>query len=220
MILILRGHIRNSFETRALYDLVKAIHTVTPGLRIYIHTWNIFANGVSWRKMDTDTRKVNKEAIYAYFGDLKRLIKHILIDDDSRITLIGNLRGKINNGPMPILGWKNYWYGKYKIIDYIRQQGITEDIVVNTRFDVITNSCALAPTSIIDFIQKNRTSVFTRNIFIHDIESCGIDNIYIGSVETMHSLTSKFFFNLDSILKENNDTINQEKLVFRLNSKL
>ena len=44
--------------------------------------------------------------------------ENIIIDDDATIQLIGNLNGNINNGPMPIIGWKNYWYGKYKIIEY------------------------------------------------------------------------------------------------------
>ena len=52
MILIIRGHIRNSFETKNLYNLIKEIHIIFPGLKIFIHTWNIFANNISWRNIN------------------------------------------------------------------------------------------------------------------------------------------------------------------------
>ena len=49
-------------------------------------------------------------------------------------------------------------------------------------------------------------------------EVIGIDNIYIGNIKIMYELIKKFNFELDDILSKNNDTINQEKLVFRINS--
>ena len=118
MILIIRGHIRNSFETKNLYNLVKEIHIIFPNLKLFIHTWNIFANNISWRNIMINEQNVNEKIIYDYFDDLSHLITNIIIDDDTKINLIGNLNGKIN-GSMPIIGWKNYWYGKHKIVDYI-----------------------------------------------------------------------------------------------------
>ena len=113
MILIIRGHIRQSFETSNLIDFIKSIHHIFPDIKIYIHTWNIFSNNLSWRPIQINNTIVTEEIIYNYFGELKHLIKHIIIDNDSNIKLIGNLHGRIN-GSMPIHGWKNYWYGKYK----------------------------------------------------------------------------------------------------------
>jgi hypothetical protein len=64
MILILRGHIRDSFDNNNLYELIKSIYEKNGDLMIYIHTWSIFQNNLSWRKMDNIfievTEKKNK----------------------------------------------------------------------------------------------------------------------------------------------------------------
>lgn len=222
MILIIRGHIRNSFETKNLYNLVKCIYDIFPDLKICIHTWNIFANCISWREIKGDNKIVNEEIIYDYFDDLKHLIKHIIIDDDTKIQLIGNLCGRINNGPMPIIGWKNYWYGKYRIIDYLYKTHIDEnEMIVNCRFDIMNNSNTFYDVDVIHLIKNNSEIKFTKNIFMfNDEDHCGIDNIYIGNINTMYKLISLFFYELDDILNKNNDTMHQEKLVYRINAKL
>ena len=241
MILILRGHIRKSFETNQLHNFVKHLHIIFPDLKIFIHTWNIFSNNISWRNITINEQNVNDKIIYGYFDDLKHLIKNIIIDDDSKIKLIGNLYGKINNGPMPIIGWKNYWYGKYKIIDYLYNMKIDEnEMIINCRFDVLSNSNSFDEGFIINFIKNNCKIIFietgsdidhrtkvvarlspniiTRNLFLFNRETNGIDNIYIGNINTLYKLTRKFFYELDDILIKNNDVINQERLVYRINN--
>ena len=219
MILIIRGHIRQSFETSNLIDFIKSIHHIFPDIQIYIHTWNIFSNNLSWRPIQINNTIVTEEIIYNYFGELKHLIKHIIIDNDSNIKLIGNLHGRIN-GSMPIHGWKNYWYGKYKIIDYLFNQNINaNEMIVNLRFDVLYNSNSFNKESIINFIQNNIGKTFTKNSFaFNDEEHCGIDNVYIGNIHTMHTLIKIFYYYLDSILQIHNTVVNQERLVYRINS--
>jgi hypothetical protein len=219
MKLLLRGHIRSSFKTNELYNLIENIYDLFPDLKIFIHTWNVFSNNISWRNIDFDNDNVNEEIIYNYFGKLKNCIKHIIIDDDATIQLIGNLNGNINNGPMPIIGWKNYWYGKYKIIEYLYNTNINDDeMIVNLRFDVLNNSNNFNKDLIIDFIKNNCEIKFKKNIFLINHESNGIDNIYIGNIYTMQKLIKYFFYELDDILSKNNDTIHQERLVYRINS--
>ena len=221
MIIVIRGHLRNSFETNQLYNFIEEVHNVYPDLKIFIHTWNIFANNISWRNIDVNSAQVNEERINNYFGKLSNCIKHIIIDNDKDIKLIGNLVGTINNGPMPIIGWKNYWYGKYKIIDYIyNEEKYDEETVVNLRFDLFSNSNNFDKNLIIDFIKKNNEIKFTKNQFLFDYEANGIDNIYIGNINTMYKLTNKFFYELDDILCKNNNTRNQERLVYRINEQI
>ena len=151
--------------------------------------------------------------------DLKHLVKNIIIDDDSKINLIGNLYGNINNGPMPIIGWKNYWYGKYKIIDYLYNINTDEnEMIINCRFDVMNNSNNFNQAFIVNFIKNNSKTIFTKNIFLFNHEHNGIDNIYIGNINTLYKLISKFFYELDDILIKNNNTMNQERLVYRINN--
>ena len=222
MIIVIRGHIRGSFETRQLYDLLKELHIIFPDLKIFIHTWNIFANNLSWRHIPVNEQTVNDTVIYHYFDDLKHLIKNIIIDDDTKITLIGNLCGGINNGPMPIIGWKNYWYGKHQIMNTICDMHVDEnEPIVNLRFDIMANSNSFNNETVVDFIKNNSNMIFTKNVFLFkDEHNQGIDNIYMGNVNTMCKLINKFFYNLDDILIENNDTIHQEYLVFRINNML
>ena len=219
MILVIRGHIRNSFETKALYNLIKEIHVLHPDLKIFIHTWSIFANNISWRNIPRNEQCVNDMIIYDYFDDLKHLIKNIIIDDDSKINLIGNLSGKINNGPMPLIGWKNYWYGKHKIIDYLYNINVDHnETIVNVRFDVLTNFNWFSKEIILNFIKNNSNVMFTKNVFLFNDECHnGIDNIYIGNIVTMYKLTNKFFYELDDILIKNPHMVNQERLVYRIN---
>ena len=221
MIIVIRGHVRNSFETNQLYNFIEEVHNIYPDLKIFIHTWNIFANNISWRNIDVNSAQVNEERINNYFGKLSNCIKHIIIDNDKDIKLIGNLVGTINNGPMPIIGWKNYWYGKYKIIDYIyNEEKYDEETVVNLRFDLFSNSNNFDKNLIIDFIKKNNEIKFTKNQFLFDYEANGIDNIYIGNINTMYKLTNNFFYELDDILCKNNNTRNQERLVYRINEQI
>ena len=119
MILIIRGHIRKSFNNLDLFNLVKSIYNINKNLKIYIHTWNIFSSNISWRNVTYNNRIVTKDIIYKYFRELKYLIQHIIIDNDKDIKLIGNTQGNISSTLMPVIGWKNYWYGKYQIINHM-----------------------------------------------------------------------------------------------------
>jgi len=225
MILILRGHIRGSFNTKELYIFVKELYTIFPNLTIYIHTWNIFSNNISWRDIKTDDNIVEPSAVFNYFNDIKHLIKTIIIDDDSKIKLIGNLVGNVGKSKMPLKGWKNYWYGKYNIINYIYNTRTDKnEFVINTRFDLFSNSCSYNYdcSQIINFLKKNYMNVFTENKFLMPEYFSGIDNIYIGNIDTMYTLISKFYKELDNILICNNSHIDtgQEYFVFLLNTSL
>jgi len=219
MILIIRGHIRNTFDTKDFYNLIKNIYHNYPDLKIFIHTWNIISNGISWRDISTNIYIVTEEYIYDYFNDLNHLIKHIIIDDDTKINLIGNLEGKISNCNMPIIGWKNYWYGKYKIIEYINNLNIDiKETIINSRFDILNNSNSLKHEIIINFINNNDTE-FNKNIFIYNCEKYGLDNLYLGNINTMYKLIYHLHYKLDNILLNKiNETEHQEYIVYRLNN--
>jgi hypothetical protein len=225
MILILRGHIRDAFNTTKLLNLIKNIYNLDSNLKIYIHTWNIFANNISWREIKQNNTIVTKEIIYNYFNGsgLEHVLdnENIIIDDDTKIELIGNVQGTINNGVMPIIGWKNYWYGKYKIIKHIYDKNIDEnELIINLRFDILNNNNTKSCDDIIHFIKNNLDRSFTKNLFIKEEECGGIDNIYLGNITTLYKLIHYFYSFLDDILLNNNDTIHQEFLVYRLNNRL
>jgi hypothetical protein len=221
MILIIRGHIRKSFENKQFYNFIKKIYEIYPTLEIYIKTWSIFANNISWREIEVNDNIVTEDTIYTYFDDLKHLIKNIIIDDDTKINLIGNLEGNVGSGPMKLIGWKNYWYGKYQIINHIYNKNIdANEPIVNLRFDILNNSNNFNGDSLIEFINKNSGVEFTKNSFLNNDDFFyGIDNIYMGNINTMYKLIHHFYYELDDILKERGEHVfNQEFLVYVLNN--
>jgi hypothetical protein len=234
MILLLRGHIRNSFNTPYLYELIQYLSN-NYNIEIYIHTWNIIQNNISWREIKENKIPVTNELIYDYFKDLKHLIKHIIIDNDKNLKLFGNTKGYVYKAPC--LGWKNMWYGKYRIINYLFQNSHLfnskppiDQLVINLRFDIFTNSQVFEGINVVKFINNIAyyTSLYNnnlkKNIFIKNIPNCyGIDNIYIGNINTMYKLINHFHFNLDNIMlryKNNNKIKVQEAIVFLENKRL
>jgi len=221
MILIIRGHIRTSFDTLNLYYFIKKIIHLYPELQIYIHTWNIFANNISWRNIDENILYVNNDTIYTYFHDIKTNIKNIIIDDDKTIKLNGNVNGNFGNSKIPLIGWKNYWYGKYKIINHLYNNYENKsEIVINMRFDLLDNSNNFDEQTILNFIKYNYNKTLNKNIFLFDKEFQGMDNIYIGNIHTMYSLALLFNNELDFIHNCYKDISHPEYLVYKINSLL
>jgi hypothetical protein len=182
------------------YILIKEL-SISNNITIYIHTWNIIQNSLSWREISTNNTAVTNDMIYNYFKDISNLIKLIIIDDDSKINLIGNLDGNIINTNCPIKGWKNLWYANYKIINYIKKLNKNyNEVVVNMRFDIFNNSNNLNKNNIINFIDTNKNNYFNKNYFITNYPKGGIDNIFIGNIDTMYYLLNNLYKKLDSIL--------------------
>lgn len=219
MILILRGHIRESFKNNNLLVLIENIYKLYPKLIIYIHTWNTISNNISWRNIQENKNVVNEEIIYNYFKNYRLLIKHIIISDDTNITLHGKMNGKLFNSCMPIVGWKNYWYGKYQITKYLYDNISNKNShVINCRFDVLQNSYSLTTNNILRFIYSHKNRKFVGNTFIFDKPKKGIDNIYMGSVKTMYIITRIFHYDLDKISSMYQHIQNQEFSVFMFNN--
>ena len=60
MIILLRGHIRNSFDNDNLYNLIKRINNEIGIKNIYIHSWNIQQNSLSWRKLEQINKPIDE----------------------------------------------------------------------------------------------------------------------------------------------------------------
>ncbi len=225
LIIMLRGHIRKSFQDDNLYLFIKELMTKY-NLQIYIHTWDIIQNNISWRKIKEDKTVVNENIIYKYFRECRSAIKNIIIDSDKNINIIGNLFGNICNTDMPIIGWKNMWYGMNHNISKIVQE-IPPDIpIVNMRFDLFdvfkgTNNY-ITRKEAIKFIDHRYdiTKYSFTNFFYYKKENIGIDNIIIGNVLSMYKLINKFYLNLDNIVLKYPNLKHQEFLVYRENNLL
>jgi hypothetical protein len=200
MIILIRGHIRNSFDNDDLYNLIKKL-SYSNNISIYIHTWHILQSSLSWREITENNMIITNDLIYSYFKDISHLIKLIIIDNDTEIKLIGNLEGKIINTECPIKGWKNLWYGNYKMINYIKSMNSNHnDMIINMRFDIFSNSNSLTMDEILNFINTNKNNSFVNNTFLIKDNLYGVDNIFIGNIYTMSYLLINLYKNLDCIL--------------------
>jgi hypothetical protein len=170
--------------------------------------------------MISNNTSVTESMIYQYFGVLSSYIRHIIIDDDRCIQLIGNVSGNLPKSKLaPLIGWKRYWYSKYRIAQYVYDNSPNKrDVLINFRFDILTNSNPVKSDNILSFITSNKDKQFTRNQFIKECNGGGIDNIYIGTIETQYRLISHFHFHLDSILETSK--FGQEMIVFEQNEQL
>jgi len=223
MIILLRGHIRSSFNDNRLYLFIQRL-LQTYNLEIYIHTWDILQSNISWRPIEKKEINISDNIIFKYFRDCSKYIKHIIIDDDKNISLNGNTDGFISGSRCPLVGWKNYWYGQHNIVDYINNIYSDNDknkLVLNIRFDIFNNPHGFSERDILMFINKyyNDTNL-SENKFLYNRFFLGCDNCFIGNIKTMYKLIHHFHYNLDDILNKFNRIVHQEGLVMIENSLL
>lgn len=220
LLLLLRGHIRHSFEDKRLHHFVRSL-SQEYNLQIYIHTWNVQQSVVSWRKLSANNTPITVDTIHQYFkdDDLNQYILKIIIEDDQHIQLSGPVDGLICKSPCPLLAWKRYWYAKYRIISYMATciDIAPRDIILNTRFDVFNNSNSFTEFHLMDFIrwkyQCSQQRKLNNHFFFRNREAFGLDNLYVGTMASMQQLINHFHFNLDAIIRKYPSITHQEWLV-------
>jgi hypothetical protein len=178
----------------------------------------VFQSNISLRTLEENNEFVTEATIYTYFRDLTPYIKHISILDDSKIELIGDLTGTIMNTKAPKLGWKNMLYGICNELNYMKENTDTDRLVINTRFDIMTNSFPMTSQFILWFIKNNVS--YSGNIMkvINDSGCAGVDNIYIGKLNKMRQLLHHLYENLDTIMLKYQDVVHHELIFFYENN--
>lgn len=200
MIILLRGHIRNAFFMPSLYQLLKELHEISP-LRIYIHTWGILQNSLSWRPIQTNTTEISEDIIRAYMGDLAPCIRKIFVDPDGSLPLLGPTEGFMPRNRMPKRGWKNMWAGMYRVMTAIREECGDDELVLNTRFDVCSNSNNFNNVDRIRLYKVTNAVQPKRLCFLKPDVFNGCDNYFIGPVCKMHELITRFHTELEEVLE-------------------
>jgi hypothetical protein len=231
MIIILRGHIRNSFHNNDLYNLIKNIDDEY-GVIIYIHTWNIFASKSTWRNdVEENPTPVSEELIRAYFNELSSKIVHIMIDDDTKIVFHETNYPDTCNLKCNLKMWKNYVYGMYNITEYVKNDiGLeNQEYIFNVRFDILQMTRIAdyqnMSNQIFELLEMTRNTNEQKNTrirdnkisFIYESRRFGLDNAYLGKIDTMYQLLWKFEFQLKSIIEKYPTIINQEFLFYEEN---
>lgn len=216
--LLIRGHIRNSFNDDKLIALVRHF-AENYDLTIFIHTWSVVQNKLSWRHMEEISSEVDEKLIRSYFKEFDQLIKTLIIDDDKKIKIYGNTEGNIGRTPCPVLAWKNMYYGKLRLIN--AASGLTgpDEVAVQTRFDLMSNNFSPDKREIFEFLNNNYDPIFNddreeRIRFLRMHCFLGMDNIYMASISNMQIFIKYMYFQMDRILRVHESTFHQEHISF------
>lgn len=194
LIILLRGHIRDSFDTDDLYNLISTI-SKKYNIKIYIHTWNKKANNISWREYRENNDIIDESSILNYFKDLSVYISCLIIDDDKTIVINGEKEGKLFSSTMKIIGWKYMWYGMKKVMDILYDNEKDDKLILNTRFDILSNSHKLTHDMLITWLNKtivNCNEKLIKNKLYKKYNLLGIDNQIIGDRHTMKKIIDHF----------------------------
>lgn len=194
LIIMLRGHVRDSFDTDDLYNLILDI-SKKYNIKIYIHTWNKKANNISWREYHENNDIIDESCILKYFKDLSIYISSLIIDDDKKIIINGEKEGKLFSSSMKLIGWKYMWYGMKKVMDIIYDNEKDDKLILNTRFDILSNSHKLTHDMLTGWMNKtleNCNEKLIRNKLYKKYNLLGIDNQIIGDRHTMKKLIDHF----------------------------
>ncbi len=211
--LCIRGHIRSGFDNVQLKEYIKKLSTIHE-VDIFLHTWKESEAKSSYRKLDySKAFVVSPKILKDYFSDMS--IKKIIIDDDSKLELHGNLEGNIPNSKIPVLAWKRMWAGQFKLISHLYHNHHYEyDRVINTRYDLFTHKLCYTPIrNLLKITNENsRLSIKYPRYYRHML---GVDNYYAGELETLYDLIGDFHYKLDDILEQHSIIRYQEELLYK-----
>jgi hypothetical protein len=199
MNLIIRGHIRKSFLNKRLYNLIHKI-SENRELHIYIHTWNVFQSERSWRRIVSDERSVDESAVRDYFDGLDVSIRSVKVEDERDVEIKGEKEGSIGHTPCPVLGYKYMFHGMLSAAESVLGDSGPDEMVVQTRFDILSNWARLKEERIVEFfdIAPSKRIQFMMDE-VADESTVGIDNIYMARAKDMRDFLKHMLDDLDEI---------------------
>jgi hypothetical protein len=203
MIVVLRGHVRESLDTNELYSLLEKLDRVFD-IKLYIQTWSIKQNSLSWRPMEEDNTPVTKELILDYLKGLAVKVKKIIILNENDIVLNGQTEGFIGKTTMPIKGWKYMLAGMKSILDEIYDI----DNALLTRFDILKFK---SQKYIVNYAQTQVTDDILFSHGLYNDTSVECDNLMLAKLESFIELLNELN-HLDEVIQSFPDTKHQECL--------
>jgi hypothetical protein len=215
--LIVRGHIRSSFDDGRLKELLGNFSELFD-LSIYAQTWEIFQNSLSWREIQTIDKKVTEEIVRDYFGDIK--IKSLSIIDDSSISHFGNTEGTIGRTPCPVLAWKNMYYGMMEASSRVVASEDPKSITLQMRFDMFSNRFSPSMEEMVEFVKRDyseldsKDEVEERIRFMRMRCFLGVDNTFLAWTEDLHKFICYMYYDMDRILGFHRRSFHQEHIAF------
>lgn len=194
--LVLRGHIRDTFDDYMLKNFIQKLCSQFK-VDIYCHSWSETEAKLSYRALNRrNLKKVDRQYI---IQNLDIQPKVILIEDDEKIKLNGQkFKGSIFSAGAPFVAWKRMWHGMYSICEKVPDN---YNLVVNIRYDLFRWSKKYNQKITNKLIIDKCHSVLGKEgvHFLDRVSLFGVDNIYFGSVDGMKQLCYNFHYNLDEL---------------------
>lgn len=211
--LCIRGHIRDGLIDSNLAQFIDFLQNQNFSVDLYLHTWKESEAKSSYRDMDrSHVFTVSRNFLKFYFKNYN--VKTVVIEDDSKIQLVGKTEGKVCLSACPLIAWKRMWAGKYRLIQEVNKAKVDYDCVINTRYDIFTNNlCKISRQKIYRLIHQPGDLKFVYPTYKNTV--VGVDNIYCGQLSYMTSLITDFHHNLDEIMFRYPNTFFQEEMVYR-----
>jgi hypothetical protein len=215
--LIIRGHVRSSFDDLRLRDLVGEM-SKSFDLKIYVQTWSVFQNSLSWRNLEERSDGVTEGAVRDYLDGFG--VEVVRIIDDSTIRHHGKTEGRIGRTPCPVIAWKNMYYGKFVASKCVVENEPSESVTMQMRFDILSNPFSPKSRELIEFLErdyelfKNGSLGEERMRFLRMRCFMGVDNLYMATAGDMHKFISYMYYDMDRILHFHRRTIHQEHIAF------
>lgn len=221
MKLILRGHIRKSFKDSALKKLVHSILEHIPDIGIYIHSWNVVQSSLSWRRMEEDRTEVTTEMIAEYLG-IGENLQRIVVEDDSGVVIPGRTEGTVASTPCPIRGYKLMFYGMMRGSEMVLEDSEPDELVVQTRFDILSGWARMTKERIVDFLEARPDNGEPIRFLIRPGENerdrrlrldrwrrhgseyeqhwtVGVENTFMATASNMNRFLSHMYYKFDEV---------------------
>lgn len=216
LIIALRGHIRSSMDNNSLLTLLSYLSAVFE-TRIYVHTWGVVQNSLSWRNISEIPKTVDAGMVFDYLSGLD--VRSVAVDDDSSISHVGKVDGTIGRTRCPVLGWKNMYWGKIQLMKAIADVEPPESATLQMRLDILSNPFSPTTKEIVEFVERERNVLANgagdeRIRFLRMHCFMGVDNIYMAGAGDMLRFTSYMYYDMDRILHVHRGTIHQEHIAF------
>lgn len=216
----LRGHIRGGLTDSGLRSYVyKLARMRNVELDIYCHTWKEHEAKSSYRELDRSySLKVTPDIVSHYFasgsdGRLDHLIQKIMVQDDTKVKLNGQLDGIVCDSKIPRVAWKRMWAGQYQLMNDIRDSEKPYDMVINTRYDMFTTPVCKVSDGILTRVFQGKYPLNFKYPCYTRL-SIGVDNFYSGRLDCMYDLVSDFHHDLDEIAARYPKVQIHEQLVY------
>lgn len=130
--IMLRGHVRSSFDDDKLYNFLKNVASGY-NIDIYVYTFSVKSAGKIYKSEDkeADNQKITEKDVENYLRDLMKFTKTIIVDQNSSAKLINDR----NIGNISRNKFLHMWNSIYNIIKYVKDTKIDYVYAINMRLD-------------------------------------------------------------------------------------